>query len=93
MTVAFKKSLVWLVLCVCLFGATTTSVVRADDEASPPPKQDESTTNGNTDGAQKVEHRASRPLAKEIPVDTFDVKSHFDWGTYYDPKKRLLRKV
>jgi DnaJ family protein C protein 25 len=92
MTVALKKSLVWLVLCFCLFGATTTttSVVRADDEASPPPKQDESTT--NSDGAQKVEHRASRPLAKEIPVDTFDVKSHFDWGTYYDPKNVFCGK-
>jgi len=34
----------------------------------------------------KDEDMRNRKLAREAPKDDFDVKSHFDWGTYYDPK-------
>lgn len=73
-----------LLLC-CLFA--TTAVVFADDEASPPPKED-----ANEKTQTKVDNRAARPLAKEVPQDMFDVKSHFDWGSYYDPKNVFCGK-
>ena len=75
-----------MLLCVCLFAGTT---VFADDQASPPPKDENQQTNNDS---PKVEHRASRPLAKEVPMDTFDATSHFDWGTYYDPKNVFCGK-
>jgi len=83
-----------ILLCLCLLAGIASKsehFVFADDEASPPPK-DETQSKDNGDGGSsegtgpKVEHRASRPLAKEVPMDTFDATSHFDWGTYYDPK-------
>jgi len=79
----FRKA---ILLCVCLFAGNT---VFADDQASPPPKDE---TQQSTNGKPKVEHRASRPLAKEVPMDTFDATSHFDWGTYYDPKNVFCGK-
>ena len=92
---SFRKAFLpkTILLCLCLFAgiASNSNFVSADDEASPPPK-DETQSKGNDDGGSssgsgpKVEHRASRPLAKEVPMDTFDAASHFDWGTYYDPK-------
>jgi len=69
-----------ILLLVCLAG-----IAVADDQASPPPKEE-------TKASPKVENRQARPLAKEIPLDTFDVKSHFDWGTYYDPKNVFCGK-
>eukprot|EP00536_Pseudo-nitzschia_multiseries_P015332 jgi/Psemu1/262847/estExt_Genewise1Plus.C_8590007 len=78
--VSLKALLVW-----CLVA--TTAVVFADDDASPPPKED-----AKEKTETKVDNRAARPLAKEVPQDTFDVKSHFDWGTYYDPKNIFCGK-
>ena len=34
----------------------------------------------------------NRKLAREAPKDNFDVKSHFEWGTYYDPKSIFCGK-
>mmetsp|Transcript_12265 Transcript_12265/g.28768 ORF Transcript_12265/g.28768 Transcript_12265/m.28768 type:complete len:408 (-) Transcript_12265:263-1486(-) len=79
-TMSLKALLVW-----CLIA--TTAVVFADDEASPPPKED-----AKEKTQAKVDNRAARPLAKEVPQDTFDVKSHFDWGSYYDPKNVFCGK-
>mmetsp|Transcript_757 Transcript_757/g.1698 ORF Transcript_757/g.1698 Transcript_757/m.1698 type:complete len:414 (+) Transcript_757:157-1398(+) len=86
---AFNKAFLLkaFLLLVCVFG---TAFVFADDEASPPPKADESSSSEKAE--PKVDNRAKRTLAKEIPQDTFDVKSHFDWGTYYDPKNVFCGK-
>ena len=90
---AFLKAL--LLLWVCL---AATTLVAADDEASPPPKEDDTkkdttTTSSSTDNNNSnVNNRQARPLAKEVPQDTFDVKSHFEWGTYYDPKSVFCGK-
>jgi len=84
---AFHKT--FLLLCLCLLAGI---LVCADDDASPPPRdetQSEKNANsgsGSGSAGTKTEHRASRPLAKEVPMDTFDAASHSDWGTYYDPK-------
>lgn len=80
-----------LLLALCLAG---TVFVLSDENASPPPKEEESANSDGaaSDGNPKVESRAARPLAKEVPLDTFDVKSHFDWGTYYDPKNVFCGK-
>jgi len=88
---AFKKvfSLKAMVLVLCL--VSTVFVAADETQASPPPKEEESTGSAS-DGNPKVESRAARPLAKEVPQDTFDVKSHFDWGTYYDPKNVFCGK-
>lgn len=74
-----------ILMCLCLMAG---NLVFADDEASPPPKDETQSKSNGGDGSAgtKTEHRASRPLAKEVPMDTFDATSHFDWGTYYDPK-------
>lgn len=81
----FKKIFFFkaVLLLVCLAGA-----VGADDndQASPPPKDESGSTK------PRVEHRTSRPLAKEVPMDTFDPTAHFDWGTYYDPKNVFCGK-
>jgi len=83
---AFKKAFLLkaILMWVCLAGT-----VFADDQASPPPKDD---AKANT--TPKVENRQARPLAKEVPQDTFDVKAHEEkfWGTYYDPKNVFCGK-
>merc|ERR1719464_1384858 len=38
------------------------------------------------------EDMTNRKLAREAPKDDFDVKSHFEWGTYYDPKNIFCGK-
>lgn len=81
----FKKVFLKVLLVVCLIAAT--GIVVADDEASPPPKDD-----AKAQSETKTDNRQARPLAKEIPQDTFDVKSHFNWGTYYDPKNVFCGK-
>jgi len=73
-------------LLVCCLVANT-AFVFADEEASPPPKED-----AKEKTQTKLDNRAARPLAKEVPQDKFDVKSHFDWGTYYDPKNVFCGK-
>jgi len=93
--VAVKKSFFLkavLLLALCLTSAVF--VLADENQASPPPKDEESTSaeGAAADGNPKVESRAARPLAKEVPQDTFDVKSHFDWGTYYDPKNVFCGK-
>jgi len=40
----------------------------------------------------KEEDMSNRKLAREAPKDDFDVKSHFEWGTYYDPKNIFCGK-
>lgn len=82
----FKKYFLFkaVLLLVCLAGATMAD--ENSDQASPPPKDE-------TGSAKpKVEHRAKRGLAKEVPMDTFDPTAHFDWGTYYDPKNVFCGK-
>lgn len=92
---AFLKALLLLVVCL---AATTTTVLAADDEASPPPKEDETNKEQATSSSDSnannnnVNNRQARPLAKEVPMDTFDVKSHFEWGSYYDPKSVFCGK-
>lgn len=93
--VAFKKSFFLkavLLLALCL--ASNIFVLADENQASPPPKEEENSNSEGAaaDGNPKVESRAARPLAKEVPLDTFDVKSHFDWGTYYDPKNVFCGK-
>ena len=87
----FKKTsfLKAFLLLVCLLG---TAFVVADETDASPPLKEEETKDSASDGNPKVESRAARPLAKEVPQDTFDVKSHFDWGTYYDPKNVFCGK-
>ena len=77
-----------LLLCVmCFLGQSM-----ADENASPPPKDEGETLKTDDTIPKNTGNRARRELAKEIPVDTFDAKSHFDWGTYYDPKNVFCGK-
>jgi len=91
---AFKKAFLLKAMLVWACLAGTMMFVLADDQASPPPKEEETkaANDANANSNPKVEHRAARPLAKEVPMDTFDVTSHFDWGTYYDPKNVFCGK-
>ena len=93
---AFKKTFFLKAILLWAFCLVGTVFVLADEnQASPPPKEEEkANTNAasDSDGNPKAESRAARPLAKEVPQDTFDVKSHFDWGTYYDPKNVFCGK-
>eukprot|EP00532_Pseudo-nitzschia_australis_P004840 CAMPEP_0168187164 /NCGR_PEP_ID=MMETSP0139_2-20121125/14873_1 /TAXON_ID=44445 /ORGANISM="Pseudo-nitzschia australis, Strain 10249 10 AB" /LENGTH=406 /DNA_ID=CAMNT_0008109327 /DNA_START=94 /DNA_END=1314 /DNA_ORIENTATION=+ len=82
---AFKMAFLRALLVCCLVA--NTAFVFADEEASPPPKED-----AKEKTQTKLDNRAARPLAKEVPQDKFDVKSHFDWGTYYDPKNVFCGK-
>lgn len=78
-------SFVVLVLTALLLATDITGVVAADAAA----EGGDASSAGSSDsgGSQgKDEDLGNRKLAREAPKDDFDVKSHNDWGTYYDPK-------
>jgi len=85
-------------LCLCLLSGITCNgnmnhFVSADDQASPPPKDETQSTGDDNSGSSSSDGpKVSRPLAKEVPMDTFDATSHSDWGTYYDPKNVFCGK-
>mmetsp|Transcript_26950 Transcript_26950/g.29027 ORF Transcript_26950/g.29027 Transcript_26950/m.29027 type:complete len:431 (+) Transcript_26950:158-1450(+) len=72
----------FLTLAVLLLSSNDVFVVAADDEGDA--AADGAAAATATEG--KDEDMTNRKLAREAPKDDFDVKSHFDWGTYYDPK-------
>jgi hypothetical protein len=87
---AKRNVLVWVCLVVISLLAMTRAVVSAEEAST-------TTTEGVGEGEQGAPtppvkedepllvDMNNRKLAREYK-DDFDVKSHFDWGTYYDPK-------
>jgi len=79
-------SLVGLFLTLALLLLSSSSsggFVAADGDAT---DAADAAADGGEKEEGKVEDMSNRKLAREAPKDDFDVKSHFDWGTYYDPK-------
>jgi len=79
----------FLTLAVLLLSSSEMCVVTAEGAADGAPTTTGTTPEeegGGGGGAGKDEDMTNRKLAREAPKDDFDVKSHFDWGTYYDPK-------
>jgi hypothetical protein len=84
-----------VLVCVCLIVlsllAMTGSIVTADESSSESTTTEGGTSEQGGDGAptppptEPLVDMNNRKLAREYK-DDFDVKSHFDWGTYYDPK-------
>ena len=96
----FKKAFLlkfFLLWVLCLAGSNVFVAAEDDAQASPPLEDsDGASSSTSSEGSDNNEspkvNLAGRTLAKEAPKDTFDVKSHFDWGTYYDPKNVFCGK-
>ena len=79
----------FLTLSLLLLSSSSSGVFVAaadGDAATDGGAADGAATDGGEKEEGKVEDMSNRKLAREAPKDDFDVKSHFDWGTYYDPK-------
>ena len=87
---AQRNIVVWICLIVISLLAMTGTVFVSADESST--SESTSTEGGGEQQAAPTDTPTeplvdmnNRKLAREYK-DDFDVKSHFDWGTYYDPK-------
>jgi hypothetical protein len=63
--------------------ASESTTTTTEGDQAPPPANNK--VEEGDDDEKPLEDMNNRKLAREYK-DDFDVKSHFDWGTYYDPK-------